>query len=627
MRIPWARRGSSASFGRGSPPARGWKWRLLLVPVIGMAVVCNLSLTGSATAATTAAAAKADTAGAVAPNPVSDVDCNGWSPKYGSVRKQAGDLCTDPIRVVGGKGERFIDNHWYVGHDEPSVKFISSTPGSGNAMTYLTKIPVDPRRSPTPSGSVTNYGQLSVAPWFGLPMCDPKSYPQNPCTPDSDTNSGSISDPNAAGSAFMELQLYPPGFTPFVDSESCSVTKWCAAVTIDSLACNFNFATCNANCEEPTNFAFLQTNGVPAGPPSPQLTDVSTFTPNGNTLMINGGDTLAVSISDPPQGFTAVIRDLTTHQTGFMTASAANGFMNTNIADCSGTPFTFHAEYSTAEQQNQVPWAAAEGGVLMEQEIGHSEVCNSVTNQDPFSMTYPGGQSYSDPNTYDTCVGGTEGPNATGEGPCTAITCQNSTTQGTNGPVACPTENPASGALCEFADAYCFQKGSRTALVNGVQTTEYSDANQCFANRYQNGDLDFDGLSYLANSWPNGTKDHPTAFEYAGPFQANGQPYPQVQYESDIGGSSALCDPTTGSGCTVPPISAQFYPYWSLSTLSGGMGGHATACVWNFGKDLPNTVNDFGKDTQYGTPDVARYGGTIISAVQPNPEFAGRCSI
>ena len=111
-------------------------------------------------------------------------------------------------------------------------------------------------------------------------MCDPKSYPQNPCTPDSDTNSGSISDPNAAGSAFMELQLYPPGYTPFVDSESCSATKWCAALTIDSLECNFNFATCNTNCEEPVNFAYLQTNGVPAGPPSPQLTDVSTFLPN-----------------------------------------------------------------------------------------------------------------------------------------------------------------------------------------------------------------------------------------------------------------------------------------------------------------------------------------------------------
>ena len=287
-------------------------------------------------------------------------------------------------------------------------------------MTYLTKIPVDPRRAPTPSGSVTNYGQLSVAPWFGLPMCDPNSYPQNPCTPDSDTNSGSISDPNAAGSAFMELQLYPPGYTPFVDSESCSKTQWCAALTIDSLECTFSFASCNANCEEPVNFAYLQTNGVPAGPPSPQLTDVSSFLPNGNTLMINPGDTLAVSISDPPSGFTTMIRDLTTHQTGFMTASAANGFMNTNMADCSGNPFTFHAEYSTAKQQNQVPWAALEGGVLMQQEIGHSEVCNSLTNQDPFTASFPGGQSYSDPNVFDTCVGGSEGPTATGEGPCTA---------------------------------------------------------------------------------------------------------------------------------------------------------------------------------------------------------------
>ena len=67
----------------------------------------------------------------------------------------------------------------------------------------------------------------------------------------------------------MELQLYPPGYTPFVDSESCSATKWCAALTIDSLECNFNFATCNANCDEPVNFAFLQTNGVPGRPAEP----------------------------------------------------------------------------------------------------------------------------------------------------------------------------------------------------------------------------------------------------------------------------------------------------------------------------------------------------------------------
>ncbi len=405
-------------------------------------------MTAIASASTTAKAAVTS----VAPKPVNELDCNGWSSKYGTVRKLAGNLCTDPIKIVNGKASRFIDNKWYVGHDEPSVKFISSQPGSGNTMTYVMKLSKDPKTAPTASGSVTDYGQLSVAPWFGLPMCDPNSYPLNPCTPDSDTNSGSISDPNAAGSAFMELQFYPPGFTPFIDSTSCSATKWCAALTIDSLEANFNFVNLNPNCTEPVNFAFLQTNGVPAGPPSPQLTDASTFTPNAHTLMINPGDVVVVSISDPSQGFTTTVRDLTTHQTGYITASAANGFMNTNPTTCAGTPHTFHAEYSSAKIQNQVPWAAAEGGVLMEQEIGHGEVCNSVTNQDPFTASFPGGQSFSDPNVFDTCVGGSEGPTATGEGPCTSSGCLNATTQGANGPVACPTTDPASGALCEFAD-------------------------------------------------------------------------------------------------------------------------------------------------------------------------------
>ena len=624
MRIPWAARGSSTRFGRGSPRRGGRKWRLLLVPALGLAIVCQLSVTGSAVAATAATAAKAAVTG-IAPNPVNELDCNGWSSKYGTVRKLAGDLCTDPIKIVNGKAERFIDNKWYVGHDEPSVKFISSQPGSGNTMTYVMKLSKDPKAAPTPSGSVTDYGQLSVAPWFGLPICDPNSYPQNSCTPDSDSNTG-LNSPTDAGSAFMELQFYPPGFTPFIDSTSCSATKWCAALNIDSLECNFNFATCNNNCDEPVNFAFLQTNGVPSGPPSPQLTDVSTFTPNANTLMINPGDQLAVSISDPPQGFTTVVRDLTTHQTGFMTASAANGFMNTSMADCSGTPFTFHAEYSSAKIQNQVPWAALEGGVLMEQEIGHGEVCNSVTNQDPFTASFADGQSFSDPNVFDTCVGGSEGPTATGEGPCVGVTCQNATTQGPTGPVACPTTNPASGALCEFADGNCFQQGTRTALLNGVATTESSRANECYNNRFQNGDLDFDGQSYLPD-WPNGSPNYPTSFQYAGPFTNGGRTYPQVQFESDIGGSSNLCNVATGVGCTVAPISAKFYPFWSLGKQFGGLGSFTTACVWNFGNDQPNTLLDFGKDAQYGTPDVARYGGTIISAPMKNPQFSRGCKI
>jgi hypothetical protein len=131
------------------------------------------------------------------------------------------------------------------------------------------------------------------------------------------------------------------------------------------------------------NFAFLELDGVPAGPPSPQLANTRTFTPNARTLRMNQGDVLAVTIGDTPQGLLTRVVDFSTGQTGFMVASTANGFMNTNIADCSGTPFNFHAEYSTARQQNQLPWAALEGGVLMQQKIGHFEPCSSVTSQLP----------------------------------------------------------------------------------------------------------------------------------------------------------------------------------------------------------------------------------------------------
>ncbi len=632
-----ATKSSDRYFIAGGRARSRWQ-RLFLLPALAVAILWQLCIASSVAQATSPpASAPAAAPGTVAPNPTNELDCNGWSASYQTVRKLAGDLCTDPIKVVNGSGNRFIDNGWYVGHDEPSVKFISSAPGSGNTMAYLARVPVDPRQSPTLSLSVTHYGELSVAPWFGLPMCDPSSYPQNPCTPDSDNNSGSTTNPDAAGSAFMELQLYPPGYTPFVDSESCSATQWCAALTIDSLECTFGFATCNDNCAEPANFAYLQTNGIPTGPPSPQLTDLSTFLPNRDTLMINPGDLLVISITDPPQGFTTTIRDVTTGQTGYMTASAANGFMNTSISTCDGTPFTFHAEYNTASIGNRVPWAALEGGVLMEQEIGHSEICKSLINQDPTSFSYANGQSFTDDQTFDTCVGGSEGPGQVGEGPCNPTTyiCQNAETQGPNGPQPCPTDNPLSGALCEFADGWCFPAGTRFVSIDGVPTSEFSADNQCFANRYQNGDLDFDGVSYQPNAWPDGSPGHPTPFEYMGPFDGHGQPYPQVQFETDINGSAFLCDTSTGAGCIVPPTDANFYPFWSISPYSlaafkspgytSAWQGQVTSCAWNFGNVLPQTIEDFGKDAQYGSPDLSWYGGTSISAPMPNPEFSRGC--
>jgi hypothetical protein len=71
----------------------------------------------------------------------------------------------------------------------------------------------------------------------------------------------------------------------------------------------------------------------------------------------------------------AIETDQTTGQTGYMIASAANGFMNTSPADCSGTPFNFAQEYSSARAQNFIPWGFGPYMINSQFEIGHFEPC------------------------------------------------------------------------------------------------------------------------------------------------------------------------------------------------------------------------------------------------------------
>jgi hypothetical protein len=71
--------------------------------------------------------------------------------------------------------------------------------------------------------------------------------------------------------------------------------------------------------------------------------------------------------------------------------------------------------------------------------------------------------------------------------------------------------------------------------------------------------------------------------------------------------------------CVVKPLGSDFYPFWSMSRQFHG------ACTWNFGNVLPVTKNTFGKTAQYGTPDLARFGGTLTSPVQTNPALGGGC--
>lgn len=216
-------------------------------------------------------------------------DCNGLS--FDGSQSSAYELriqvpgCLDPI-------DRDEYNLPYIGHDEPSMIFYSDKPHSASNLRWEFVLPKE--HAPPATQSFQNF----TAFWFGLPLCDPNSKPLGPCTPASDSN-----DPNVAGAAVLELQFYPPGKDRNADLFSCSIDQWCAAVAI------FSF---NENNTEPFNFAWIQTDGVPAGYPGPSGRTLASFTPNAKTLLLEQGDRIRVTLTDTPDGLLSVVEDLTT---------------------------------------------------------------------------------------------------------------------------------------------------------------------------------------------------------------------------------------------------------------------------------------------------------------------------
>ncbi len=222
----------------------------------------------------------------------------------------------------------------YIGHDEPSLLFYSNKAGSGYTNVYRLTLPKDPPLKPKQDGHGGTWNfQLHPAFWFGMAMCDDQSAP-NPggspgagpnikCVADSDTNiyDGAVpANPDYIGkhpgTAFMEMQFYPPGWV-----SSNSATQWTAALNIDSLSENYNTGQGNnAACGgaiEYVNFGFIQTDGIPfpPGSPSPLGPFVST---NANTLFMNPGDELLVTMVDTEHGLKVTVQDLTSGQSGFM---------------------------------------------------------------------------------------------------------------------------------------------------------------------------------------------------------------------------------------------------------------------------------------------------------------------
>jgi hypothetical protein len=537
----------------------------------------------AAASAATALTEKPGQRGTVAPRPYGGLDCNGLSPIQHPART---DLACADVHNAWSDDGRFWDNGRYIGHDEPDLNFDSRQAGSGNDVSWTFTLGRDPTQAPTdvtPGADVSHYFELTPAIWFSMNMCDPQSYPLLPCTPNSDKNAPNGQYPGG-GSAFMELQFYPPGFGPWVDAPSFDNKHWGAALTIDSLEGTYGFTNLNPNCTEPINFSFIQLNGVPPGPPSPQLADLQSNEPNANTLLMNPGDTIHVHMYDAPapgggDALIAVVDDLTTGERGFMQASAANGFMNTSIVDCSGTPFNFEPEYSSAAPQNLSPWGAGTEVISAAIETGHWEPCTSLSGAKTVTLFAGVTDQY-----YTTCSGPYEDSAPGGDG----------------------------GTQPEVSDAYCFPAGD----THGGLAKNFPDTmTGCEANFFQNGDLDFDGSPYWTE-WPTGPTAGrtPGSITFSPPtFGPSNRRFAQYQFQTDVAFSEqTTCGPSTPSGCTTPPPGApgQFYPFWTLQSGTHG-------CIWEFG-DVTSGGKDFGGPAQYGKLNPKNFPD-LSSPFKPNP--------
>lgn len=513
-----------------------------MLAVLGVAAGLALSLSLPAQAGTGQPAPRAQTSNAkTAASKRMTVHCGTEHP-------------SPPIQCPDVYNPEAVFGH-YVGHDEPGVWDYSNVPGSGNHARWTLHVPTDPPPNPTPGAASYSF-QQHVAFWFGMPICASQSYPEqtSTCKPDSDSN---IVDPKVSpdhpGSAYLELQFYPPGYTAMPFGISCNATQWCAAVNVWSLYRNpVTGQDLNTACQrqvggvELDNYAFVTLDGQPTGPPSPLDSTLASFTPNSDVLFMNQGDTVGVTVEDSPAGLHIVLADQTSGQTGTMTASAANGFAQMDFApdpstQCTQTPYTFHPEYSTSSIKTRTTWTAFPYAVAWDDETGHFDYCSQVT----------GGR----------CTG-QEGP-------------------------------PGDQEAADGDDTGC--SAPAQALLDQI--------GGCI------GENDgFDGTSYQ-DDWPNGQPSRPTPIEFSGPltgrnFTVNYQ-QTALMAPMPFNEHNQPCNVVARTGCTNPPVTddgtpAAFYPYFYTTHIDG--------CTWGEGTDVPGlTVNDFGKDQQYGSYDRGVY--------------------
>jgi hypothetical protein len=454
-------------------------------------------------------------------------------------------LCTERADNQNSKGE-------YIGHDEPSLLFYSNRKGSGNSIVYKFVLPKDPSLVPTQNGKGGTWNfQLHPAFWLGMALCDSESFPEftRVCNPDTDANIFDNPNPSAPdyigkhpGSAFMELQFYPPGWVTGFDARS-----YAAAINIFSLLQNgANGKPNNADCEnlvgdEPGNFALIQKDGIPPGPADPLNQNPDTFTPNAQTLFMNPGDTLVVAIFDTPDGMRVNIQDVTTGASGFMVAGKKSRFgqivYDPGAAKCSVRPSSEHT---------RVPWAAHSYNVVFSDEIGHFEFCNQITGEFG-NCTVPG----------------------------------------------------VDDAKVDEDDTFCFSSLFSPLIqgITGCISTEFDFDGTAYKTTWPGS---------ILNPTSVQLERQPGPIRFSSPlFIGDGgqlQNFDRVAFEADLpaieNATDPACNTVTGAHCVNPPKGAAFYPIFS--TFKAGNG----SCAWQLGgAHIPGTVNNFGgtSASEFGT--------------------------
>ena len=169
------------------------------------------------------------------------------------------------------------------------------------------------------------------------------------------------------------------GLRPAVRGFGSDCHQYCAAMTIDSLTRGPEPRHPNSN-GDPTTRPTATTTCLAGpsrstGPTSPGTGALrrrptrcsrgrwTVRTPRGEPRPDQGpadepGGPDPVHMHDTPAGFQIVLVDLTTGQSGSMTASVANGFghilYTPNSSTCRERPYAFHPEYSTASAREYV---------------------------------------------------------------------------------------------------------------------------------------------------------------------------------------------------------------------------------------------------------------------------------